>query len=296
MDDGGIISSADTLVAIWNMLLEGSPKLGLELNPTKCEWSWLDPGCIAPCPIHVQGGKEKQIELVPTNEIQMLRVPLGSDEKAAAYIEKKLLGRLKSMVDRLADFDDIQSAFFLLRTSFSIVRATHFMRTTPLKKWKQEAAKFDKQLWDAAQSILGLQIPEQIWKQACLTPRLGGLGLRRVVDHAEIAFSASWHEAKATCRENWTTRDDTEWSLSQKSGSYKKDEDILKNLIVEAPNPRERQRLNRLKCEHSGAWVCAVPSTHDGRNFQVAVAMRLGLPVLDEALSCSLCVLLRNVF
>jgi len=61
----------------------------------------------------------------------MLGVPLGLDENAATYIEKKLLGKLKFMVDRLADFDDMQSAFFLLRISFSIVCATHFMRTTP---------------------------------------------------------------------------------------------------------------------------------------------------------------------
>jgi len=60
------------------------------------------------------------------------------------------------MVERLADFDDIQSAFFLLRTSYSIVRATHFMRTTPLPKWKLQAEKFDQQVWDAAQGILGL--------------------------------------------------------------------------------------------------------------------------------------------
>ena len=145
-------------------------------------------------------------------------------------------------------------------------------------------------------NILGWPIPDQIWKQVCLTPRLGGLGLRKVADHAEIAFSASWHEAKGTCRENWCAREDTQWSLSQKLGSYKKDEEILKKLIEEAPNPRERQRLTRLKCEHSGAWVCAVPSTQDGndtvmrpRNFQVAIAMRLGLPVLDEEKSCSLC-------
>src|SRR5206468_9432638 len=32
MDDGGIISSADNLVAIWNMLIEKAPELGLELN------------------------------------------------------------------------------------------------------------------------------------------------------------------------------------------------------------------------------------------------------------------------
>jgi hypothetical protein len=216
---------------------------------------------------------------------------------------RKLLHRLKAMVERLADFDDIQSAFYLLRVSFSIVRATHFMRTTPLAKWIVEAKKFDQQMWDGAQSILGLPLPEQGWKQACLTPRLGGLGLRRIVDHAEIAFSASWHEAKATCRENWSSRGDTQWSLSQKQGSFKKDEEILKVLVEEAANQRERQRLLRLQCEHAGAWICAVPSTHDGndtvmrpRNFQVAVAMRLGLPVLDEEKSCSLCKQIIDVF
>ena len=91
----------------------------------------------------------------------MLGVPLGSDEKAAQFIEKELLGNQAKMVNRLADFDDIQSAFFLLRVSFSIVRATHHMRTTPLQKWKDQAESFDKGIWDAAQSILGLTMSEQ---------------------------------------------------------------------------------------------------------------------------------------
>lgn len=55
MDDGGICSSAEKLVAIWEMLCSESPKLGLELNPAKCEWSWLDPSCTKPCPISVHG-------------------------------------------------------------------------------------------------------------------------------------------------------------------------------------------------------------------------------------------------
>jgi len=53
---------------------------------------------------------------------------------------------------------------------------------------------------------------------------------------------------------------------SQKYGSFKKDEEILKSLIEQASTPRERQRLNRLQCEHSGAWICAVPSTQDGND------------------------------
>ena len=100
------------------------------------------------------------------------------------------------MVDRLADFDGMQSAFFLLRTSFSIVRATHFMRTTPIKKWKQEADKFDQQIWDAAQSILAVQIPEQSWKQACLTPRLRGLGIMRKLLSLQLARSQSHFQRK----------------------------------------------------------------------------------------------------
>jgi len=112
--------------------------------------------------------------------------------------------------------------------------------------------------------------------------------LRKIEDHADIAFSASWRESKATCREDWADR-----AQSQKQGSFKKDEEILKLLIEQAPNRRERQRLERLKCVHAGAWISAVPSTHDGvdtvmrpKNFQVAISMRLGLPVLSEEKSC----------
>src|SRR3954468_8432103 len=115
---------------VWELLSSEGPSLGLHLNAAKCEWSWLDPNCNKPCPIRVQGDEKSQIAWVPTAEIQMLGVPLGSDEKAAAYVEGKLFGKLTTMVNRLTDFDDVQAAFFLLRVSFTIVRATRFMRTT----------------------------------------------------------------------------------------------------------------------------------------------------------------------
>ena len=146
MDDGGICGSEEKLVQIWHMLLEESPKLGLELNPSKCEWSWMDPKCKKPCPISVPGGAEKQLTLVPTDEIHW-GFPWDLMRRLQR-IEKKLLHKLSVMVERLSDFDDMQSAFFLLRTSFSIVRATHFMRTTPLAKWRKQAKRFDKEIWE----------------------------------------------------------------------------------------------------------------------------------------------------
>ena len=70
---------------------------------------------------------------------------------------------------------------------------------TPLTQWGSQATRFDESVRSAAESILGVPFTDQVYRQACLTPRLGGFGLRRTVDHAEIAFTASWHESMSTC-------------------------------------------------------------------------------------------------
>jgi hypothetical protein len=69
MDDGGIIGNVDTLRKVWDLLRSEGPKLGLVLNPSKCEWSWIDPLCRKPCPIVNQS--RDQISVVPTCEIQI---------------------------------------------------------------------------------------------------------------------------------------------------------------------------------------------------------------------------------
>lgn len=84
-----------------------------------------------------------QVKLVPHSEIQMLEVPLGNVSFVSDFVEKKLLGRLQDTVDRLVEFEDTQAASYLLRVSYSIVRAVHFMRTTPLEQWKKQAEKFE---------------------------------------------------------------------------------------------------------------------------------------------------------
>ena len=51
MGDGGIIGDVELLRKVWKLLSERGPALGLHLNPSKCEWSWLDPVRSDPCPI-----------------------------------------------------------------------------------------------------------------------------------------------------------------------------------------------------------------------------------------------------
>ena len=195
----------------------------------------------------------------------MLGVPLGSVAESAQFVQRKLFARLATAVDRLQNFEDTQSAFYLLRVSFSIVRAVHFMRTTPLAHWSKQAAEFDSILRRAAEQILGFVLDDRAYGQACLTPSLGGLGLRRVVDHADAAYAASWREAKTESGEDWVLPPfDVDHYGSQKEASYRIDEKIHKKLMETASDQRERQRLRRLTEPHAGSWITAVPSNEDG--------------------------------
>ena len=228
---------------------------------------------------------EDQVKLVPHSEIQMLGVPLGNDSFVSGFVEKKLLGRLLDTVNRLVEFEDTQAATYLLRVSFSIVRAVHFMRTTPMEQWREQASKFDGMIRAAIEKILGFPMDDPTFAQASLTPRLGGLGLRKVVEHADLAYHASWHEAQKVAKEKWTPPANLPAEyLSQQDASFEFDEKMHTYLVDQA-DTRGAQRLRRAAQPHACGFITAVPSDEDGKEallrpriFQTAVAYRLGVP------------------
>ena len=67
-------------------------------------------------------------------------------------------------------------------------------------------------------------------------------------------------------------------------------------LIDNATSDRDAQRLRRAAQPHAGGFITAVPSEEDGndtvlrpRIFRVAVAYRLGVPLLAENIPCPMC-------
>ena len=265
MDDGGIVASVPVLLKVWQVLREKGPALGLFLNPKKCEWSWLNASCEAGLPAELA---KQEVSFVPTDEICILGVPLGSPSFSGSFVKERLFSRVKVAMERLKGLNDSQSALFLLRVSYSIVRATHHMRTTPLSHWLDHAVEFDRSVRDAAEAILGTVFDDRAYAQAALTPSLGGLGLRRVVDHADAAFAASWRESLVTAGESWATPPQVNaHSGSQTEASLVIDRAIHTRLLSESPSKREHQRLTRLLAEHAGAWVTAVPS--QARRFRL---------------------------
>ena len=113
MDDGGIVGPVDLLLKVWDILSTKGPRIGLILNPAKCEWSWLNPDRTDACPI-------AGVPLVEASKIQMLGVPLGSSNSVYSYVEQELLPSAVKVMEKLARFEDSQIAMYLLRLSYGI--------------------------------------------------------------------------------------------------------------------------------------------------------------------------------
>lgn len=304
MDDGGIVAEPELLIKVWAILVEKGPPLGMILNARKSEWSWLDPNKTDPCPIIIDGPKEAQIAMVPTDEIQMLGVPLGSDDFVAEFVGK-VLGKARPIMDMLATFEDTQVAYFLLRSSYSIVRATHFMRTTPPGLWEEQADSFDESVRSTAETILGFPMSEDQYAQASTSSSVGGLSLRKCSEHALGAYAASWNESSNHAREAaWTSRADIAHCppMNQKTASHEVDVAKIEALTAKS-SPRSARHLERLQCPHANAWLSAVPSYVDGvcnvlppNHFQVAVRRLLSVAVLKDEAPCPFCKQTMNKF
>ena len=148
----------------------------------------------------------------------------------------------------------------------------------------------------AIEKILVFPMSDDTFAQACLTPRLGGLGLRRVTEHADLAFAASWHESKRTSKEQWTAPPGlSPVYKSQKEASFEFDE-TMHDFLVSRADERGKQRLRRSAQTHACGFVTAVPSDEDGKDtllrprvYQTAVAYRLGVALVNEDIPCPLC-------
>ena len=101
--------------------------------------------------------------------------PSRSDPFVADHVERELLPTTEKVTQQLVEFEDTQSAMYLLRLSFGIVRANHFMRTTPLHQWEEHAKKFDATIRGATELIIKHNLPSAAYDQACVSTRFGGL-------------------------------------------------------------------------------------------------------------------------
>lgn len=151
--------------------------------------------------------------------------------------------------------------------------------------------------------ILDTTFPDESYVQACVSTKIGGLGVRRVAEHAVGAFSASWHEASKTSGEKWVAPlSCSPEPQPQSVASAALDRTTMDGLISRA-GKRDVQRLRRLDVDHASAWISALPSSVDGKDTVMAprvyltcVRRLLGLPVISAPAPCPLCKQTMDVY
>ena len=58
------------------------------------------------------------------------------------------------------------------------------MRTTPLSLWSKQAEEFDEKVSKTVFQCLALKPTDEAYAQASVSTTIGGLGVRRILDHA----------------------------------------------------------------------------------------------------------------
>lgn len=109
--------------------------------------------------------------------------------------------------------------------------------------------------------------PLTSYDQACISTKVGGLGIRRVVDHSVGAFNASWHESRRTCGESWDAPElcDEKKYVPQSEFSADVDRKAL-DALIDGANERDAQRLRRVDMPHANVWSSALPSSQDDKD------------------------------
>jgi hypothetical protein len=164
------------------------------------------------------------------------------------------------------------------------------MRTTPLSHWRSIAASFDSSIRKTFESIVGFPLTDEAYTQACLTPKLGGFGLRQVVAHADGAFNASRFEVFSAWRRlGWSSS--PPFPFPTRGFFFVRLRHFFKSCFLR-PLPAKFRDFTF----HASSWVTAVPSSLDGPDtiirplaFRTACRLRLGVPVCHDGPLCPSC-------
>ena len=154
--------------------------------------------------------------------------------------------------------------------------------------------------------------------KAALPIRLGGVGLRRAVDHAAAIFLASVHSCsslilsvsgqevtvsyvasafplfnRASGLPDVSLYDSFDFPVSQKALSYAIDQSNFDHLLKDSPDLQSRALLLSTSIPHAGDWLGVLPSSNLGLHFLdcefcLCLQYWLGVPLAGD-FSCPIC-------
>jgi hypothetical protein len=300
LDDLGVGDHVPHLIGRIQALEVQALSLGLVLNHHKCEVVGLAPAD----KVQWQASGLNFLETSPA-EACFLGAPLGDEGVSASLAANgKLIEELKPKLLRLASHE----AFFLLKSCFAVPRLQYLLRCTPAFD-SPVLGNLSRTIRDSLSSILNIELEGDVWSQASLPVRWGGLGVRDIESLAASSYLSSLHASESLIKailppasdlitpptsscalESWRR-----WAagatppLGGDAARQRLWDDavcraIFDRLITHADRPSQA-RLLAVSSQDAGAWLHTLPLKNLGlclgdREIRVAAGLRVGAAIV----------------
>ena len=130
-------------------------------------------------------GDADNVTLVASGDFELLGAPIGSAAFCDAHTRERV-AKAQLLLDELALLPDPQIALRLLRNCASFGRLAFSARVAEYGHHRAALADFDARVRACYEQFTGTSPSDLLWRRAVLAVRNGGLGLRRVSDHAAV--------------------------------------------------------------------------------------------------------------
>ncbi|KAF0301453.1 Ubiquitin carboxyl-terminal hydrolase 37 [Amphibalanus amphitrite] len=172
LDDGTLGGKVSTICADLKELTTDMAKIGLDINPAKCEI--ILPSTATDEQRVSAVGKIHQLlpraPVVPDAELTVLGAPI-TDTAARAVMAKKM-EELDLMIERLHHLD-AHSAFFLLCNCLWLPKLQYLLRAAPLYEQPDLLQMIDKKLKSSLAGLTNVRFDDASWEQAVLPVSAG---------------------------------------------------------------------------------------------------------------------------
>ena len=176
----------------------------------------------------------------------------------------------------------------MLKNCLTLPKLLYLLRTAPIYQ-SEKLKTYDDTLKCCLEKILNIQMNETKWLQASLPVRLGGLGIRSIMQISTSAYISSCHKtrnlvdlcspidlrkyqslelrnAEETWRRQFGFLDADQPKDKNRMLQEKWDlpgcKYLLKSLISDSFFESDKARLQAISQEHSSDWLNALPSTN----------------------------------
>ena len=327
LDDGCIRGDPEAVLAAYDALVDSSSRLGLKVNRSKCELVTLAGDSAEDLRNRgftirdASDGHNDGFSLHNQN-FDFLGIPIGTAEHCRKYMQSKL-DKSKLNLNALRNLKDSQHAYYILRFCEGFCKMVFYMRGISCVDLGEGYLRdFDAEVDRCLATILHDEhgaLPAQARLQAALPIAIGGLGIRRTVDHWPAAALASqagsfklaqqldpkfeWDKARwKNAAEAYNTRVPASQHIDgDRMPSKAVVQQQLSSAIVDeqaaelkrvATSDRDRARLLSLQLPMSGTWLTATPSPPNSipsAYFAGAARFRLGVAVHKPKSECNGC-------